>query len=166
MVVVLLLFALIHKEDVESKQRTQQKELQRLEQELKNLKQDVKKLKIVKASSAKTKKAATQTQIPTVRQAVNYPIGCEQYKPLVAQYSWPVETVMAIMYAESGCRSDALSATGDRGLMQINWVHSAKVGGDLTKLYDPATNLAVAYQIYQASGFSPWSVCRSSVRCW
>lgn len=158
LVIVLLLFALIHKEDAESKQRTQQKELQRLEQELKNLKQDVQKLKIVKASSAKTKRAATQTQIPTVRQAVNYPIGCEQYKPLVAKYSWDINVAMAVMYAESGCNPNAVSSTNDHGLFQLHGI----------PIYNPAENVAYAYNNkYLAGGWSHWTVCNVGiVDCW
>jgi soluble lytic murein transglycosylase-like protein len=87
----------------------------------------------------------------------SYPAGCDLYRPLVASYGWPVDQAMKIMSAESGCNPNALSATQDRGLFQINQCHKAKVGGDLALLYDPKTNVEVAYGIWKAQGWQPWS---------
>ena len=106
---------------------------------------------------------------PMQRDVERSPIGgnCEVYRGLVSQYSWNVETALRVMQAESGCNPNALSVTSDRGLMQINWVHSAKVGGNLDVLYDPATNIRVAYQVYQGASWSAWSVCtRGIVACY
>ena len=87
-----------------------------------------------------------------------YPIGCEKYLPLVEKYSWPVEIVLAIMYAESGCDPNAISPTNDHGLLQLHNV----------PIYDPAKNIAYAYNgKYLKGGFSHWTVCNvGKVRCW
>ena len=85
--------------------------------------------------------------------------GVEQWRGLVAQYPWDVTTVLRIMQCESG--GDPTATGGPNyGLMQVNAVHSARVGGNLSALYDPATNIRVAYDIYvDGGGFGPWS-------CW
>lgn len=90
------------------------------------------------------------------------PGNCEAYRPIVAQYGWDVSIALAVMHAESGCRPDAVSPTCDHGLMQINCVHSAKVGGNLALLNDPATNIRIAFDVYTgAHGWSPWTTFAS-----
>lgn len=84
-------------------------------------------------------------------------IGCVHYQNLVAQYGWDTRTALAVMQAESGCNPGAISHTCDRGLFQVNCVHSAKVNGNLDALFDAETNVRVAYQIYQGcSCWRPW----------
>lgn len=83
--------------------------------------------------------------------------NCAAYRGLVAQYDWPVQTAMAIMQAESGCRAitpdnSALNYDGiaDHGLMQLH-------GMNIT---DPAENIRIAYAVkYLGAGrsFTPWS---------
>ena len=143
------------------------KELEvKFEKRITALEKEVQKLKNTpKAKPTPKKVAATQPKTP-IQPAVVYPVGCEQYKPLVAQYSWDVDVAMAVMFAESGCNPNAVSRTNDHGLFQINWIHSAKVGGDLNKLYNPQINVAIAYQIYSDSGWTPWSVCGYNVNCY
>lgn len=84
--------------------------------------------------------------------------GCEQYRPLVQQYAWDSRIALAVMQAESGCNPNATSPTADRGLMQVNAVHIAKVDGDLNRLYDPVTNIRVAYSVYLSQGWQAWTV--------
>ena len=78
-------------------------------------------------------------------------------------YEWDVKTAYAICMAESGgnhlANNEGTNTDGtvDRGLMQVNSIHADMVGGDLDKLYDPKTNLDVAYSLYKAKGFQPWS---------
>lgn len=100
-----------------------------------------------------------------IAQAHSAPVAhsgnCSAYKGLVAKYNWNVNTAMAIMQAESGCNTAAISPTCDHGLMQINCVHRDMVGGDLNKLHDPATNIRVAYAIYSGGGWSPWTTYTS-----
>lgn len=91
--------------------------------------------------------------------------GVEQWRSLVSSYFPGEESyALAIMKCESGGRSDATgyntNGSTDRGLFQINSIHSAKVGGDLSALYDPATNMRVAAQIRNGSGWGAWSCSR------
>lgn len=91
--------------------------------------------------------------------------GCEAYKHLVDQYDWDTNTALAVMRAESGCNPSATNKANrngsvDRGLFQVNSVHKAKVG-NLDDLYDPATNVRIAYRVYQGSGWKAWSVYNS-----
>lgn len=86
--------------------------------------------------------------------------NCEEYRGLVAQYSWNVNVAMAVMRAESSCNPSAHNTTdnhgvcmGSFGLFQIS-CHSGAV-------YDPAQNVAIAYQKYSARGWQPWGVCTS-----
>lgn len=83
--------------------------------------------------------------------------GCERYKSVFEQYQWNVHTALAICQAESGGNVYALSPTRDRGLMQINSVHADKVDYDLNKLYNPYTNIRVAYTVYLSQGWHGWS---------
>lgn len=81
---------------------------------------------------------------------------CAAYRGLVAQYDWPVDTAMAVMQAESGCRAitpDNSAANydhiADHGLFQLH-------GIDVT---DPAENIRIAYTVkYVGAGrsFTPW----------
>lgn len=65
---------------------------------------------------------------------------------------------LIIALHESGYRLDAVSPTGDYGVMQINcYWHKAKVSGDCTKYFDLETNLRVAKQIYDNRGWNAWA---------
>lgn len=87
------------------------------------------------------------------------PTSVEKWRPLVAKYfpANEVNNALKIMKAESGGNPNALSPTQDRGLMQINQCHSAKVGGNLNALFNPETNVKVAYQIWKSSGWRAWT---------
>lgn len=79
-------------------------------------------------------------------------VGCAAYRGLVAQYAWPVNTMMAIMQAESGCRANAISplnydGLSDYGLFQIHGEY----------ILDPAANIARAYGKYTSQGLHAWS---------
>lgn len=97
---------------------------------------------------------STKSQIPvatppaTAAVAVPTPsTGCSGYLPLIEQYNWPVNTMYAIMQAESSCNPYAYNSSGCYGLFQL-------YGQDIT---DPAANIAAAYQIYLSQGLSAWS---------
>lgn len=114
-----------------------------------------------------TKQAEADKQALEAQKAVEVPVvvsnrvftsGVEQWRALTAKYfGSEVDYALRIMQCESGGNSGALSHTGDRGLMQVNHVHAAKVGGNLDLLYDPETNLRVAKQIRDGSGWAAWS---------
>lgn len=119
----------------------------------------------------KPKVDQTPAPAPKVAQAAPAaPIagGCEQYRPIVAKYGWDVRTAMAVMQQESTmngipCNNMAANLNdnhmswagcmGSFGLFQINCSHG--------RLYDPEANIATAYKMYQASGWSPWSAYTS-----
>lgn len=99
--------------------------------------------------------AATPSQpAPSQPAAVN---GCANYTSLFAQYAWDVHTALAICQAESGGIVTAVSPTLDYGLMQVSHVHADMVSFNLAALFDPATNIRVAYQIYTGSGWHAWT---------
>lgn len=84
------------------------------------------------------------------------PVGCSNYRYLVEQYDWNVSIAMAVMQAESGCNSEAsnwndrhATCTGSFGLFQLACFWTSNP-------YDPATNVAKAYEIYSRSGWRPW----------
>src|SRR3990167_3981248 len=105
--VALLLFVLIRSGDQEAKIRTldqrqvkQGEEFQKeLDKRFDKLEKDIQQLKKAKVLST-TKTSQTATIQPPQQPAVRLSSSCEQYRPLVAQYNWPVDIVLAIMYAE------------------------------------------------------------------
>lgn len=89
--------------------------------------------------------------------------GPGDYDALFQKYfgsEW--QTAKAVCMAESGLNPTALSRTSDYGLCQINQVHRRRVGGDLTRLFDPETNIRVASDIRRDNGgWHPWTVYRT-----
>lgn len=111
-----------------------------------------------KASTPKpTQSPQIQTAVATPPSTATFSSGCSTYDSLFRQYAWDVTVAEAICQAESGGNPYALSQTADRGLMQINAVHADMVNFDLSVLYNPTENIAVAYKLYSADGWSPWS---------
>lgn len=105
----------------------------------------------------KLEEAAQATKVATQKvatQVVSYNI--EQWRPIVAKYPWPVEEAMLTMTRESGGNPRAVSATDDHGLFQIH--------NGLTNygpaIYDPETNVQIAYKMYAARGWRPWYAVR------
>lgn len=84
---------------------------------------------------------------------------------LVNNYDWNKNIAYAVCMAESGGNPLAKNLTdnhmswagcmGSFGLFQINCSHG--------QLYDPVKNVAVAYQMYQSSGWQPWSAYNNGV---
>jgi soluble lytic murein transglycosylase-like protein len=63
-----------------------------------------------------------------------------------------------VAYCESRFDPAAVSPDGANfGVMQVNKIHAAKVGGDLALLLEPKINLEVAHQIWLDQGWKPWS---------
>jgi hypothetical protein len=71
--------------------------------------------------------------------------------------AWPddYETAMCIATLESGLEPTAIDATGTyAGLFQIAWrLHRQS----FAEMLDPALNIAMARQLYDASGWAPWA---------
>lgn len=95
---------------------------------------------------------ATQTaQVQTVAQ------GCDSYRKVFDSYAWNVNTAIAICKAESNGNTNAISPSQDRGLMQINAIHADMVNYNLNALYNPVTNISVAYRVYLSQGWYGWT---------
>lgn len=88
--------------------------------------------------------------------------GCESYRPLLEKYDWNVNTAMAVMQAESGCRVNAYNGansngSNDAGLFQINSIHvQSGLISDQAR-FEPSANVKAAFAIYLGSGWSAWS---------
>jgi hypothetical protein len=87
---------------------------------------------------------------------------------VVRAYDWNVHIAYAICMAESGGiphkNNAGLNRDGsvDYGLMQINSIHADMVGGNLPSLYDPATNMRIAYRLSKGgTDWTPWSTFNS-----
>jgi soluble lytic murein transglycosylase-like protein len=82
--------------------------------------------------------------------------------PAKPPYNWDVRTAYAICMAESRGNPNAIghnrNGTDDRGLMQVNSIHADLVGGNLSVLYDPATNIKIAYSLsHEGKNWTAWS---------
>lgn len=159
---------------IEREQKTKTEFEQKLQEQIKTneqIKQENDKLKTEVQAKAERKEAervalakqAEQAKKPALSAGGASYAGagnCEAYRSLVSQYNWNVNTAMKVMQAESTCNAMAHNTTdnhgvcmGSFGLFQIS-CHSGAV-------YDPAQNIAIAYQKYQARGWQPWGVCTS-----
>ncbi|MEO0289598.1 MAG: transglycosylase SLT domain-containing protein [candidate division WOR-3 bacterium] len=72
---------------------------------------------------------------------------------------------IAIARAESGMREEAINVNHngslDIGIFQINSVHWKKEGCSPKELFDAYKNVDCAYKIWQASGWSAWTVAKN-----
>lgn len=84
------------------------------------------------------------------------PSSCAGYRALVSQYNWPVDTMLAIMQAESGCRADAVSPPNSDGLRDYGLF---QIHGEA--IMDPAANVARAYGKYTSQGLRAWTTWTS-----
>lgn len=120
---------------------------------------------------AKVEEVKTPVETPP-EPVATHPIGCEHYRHLVQQYDWNVEVAIRIMQAESSCNPYSV---GDN--YPINGLHAPSCGlfqirtlpGRPTceELKNPEVNIAWANRLYQANGYSPWSVCNNGIaRCY
>ena len=81
---------------------------------------------------------------------------------LLSACSWPLEEAYSVFWCESGGDWGAVS-NGNWGGLQINEIHAARVGGDLSLLLVPEINVAVACAIYEDWGsWNPWA-CKPEV---
>ena len=87
----------------------------------------------------------------------------------ICTFDWDCQTALAVARAESGMRCDAQNVNRsnslDAGLFQINSVHLRK-GWRIGDLLNCRQNTEYAFEIYQGSGWSAWSVCKNGkVNC-
>jgi soluble lytic murein transglycosylase-like protein len=83
-------------------------------------------------------------------------------RDLALQVGWPadqVDELLSVAWCESRFRVEA-NGWGALGLMQIMPFWFESVGIDPAQAFDPATNLKVAYHIYQndlKNGYDEWA---------
>ena len=89
---------------------------------------------------------------PTPVRAI-WPPAVERWRSLVAGYAWDLEEALSVIACESGGLA-VQSYTGGPyfGLFQL-WEGHFLPGEDWR---DGATNIAVAYRVWAASGWDPW----------
>jgi len=110
------------------------------------------------------------------RQAIqvqNKEFNTEEYIKQV--FGKDAQVALAVSFAESGRRCNAV---GDGGLQfyKDGTLYGASYGvfqirhlkgrPDPSVLLDCKGNIDFAFQVYQSSGWYPWSVCRSKVKCY
>ncbi len=86
--------------------------------------------------------------------------GVERWRGAVETYFPPgaVDTALCLMWFESKGDPNALSYANSRGLMQIHAPSWADVYGvTYNALYDPATNLRIAADLYLKDGWVHWN---------
>ena len=98
------------------------------------------------------------TPVPQVEPAAAPPpqapaASYSSLEELVCSYGWNCSWALSVMYCESGGNPDAYSPYGPYiGLFQLHASHGSN-------LFDPATNVAVAYSVYLSSGPAAWGAC-------
>lgn len=75
---------------------------------------------------------------------------------ICARFTTNCAAAVRVARCESTLNPRAYNA-GNYGLFQINAVHARRVSGDLTSLYDAATNVRVAHAIWSEQGWRPWA---------
>jgi hypothetical protein len=104
---------------------------------------------------------------PAARVAETVPIGptvvsvaysgrCAQWEQTALDAGWTLAqwpTVDRVMWCESKCEPDAYNRSSASGLMQLlrRWFAPGQ------DPFDPATNLAVALEVWHAQGWRAWS---------
>jgi len=123
--------------------------------------------------------AKKPAQAPVVAQATNpapvrasYSGGdCNQWRSILAQYSWNVDVAVNVCNAESGGNPNNdnpgdyhATCYGSRGLFQIGCDSTSNYAG----MFDPYANIAQAYALYSNRGWQPWgfTTCRYKVACY
>jgi soluble lytic murein transglycosylase-like protein len=86
---------------------------------------------------------------------------------LINQYNWNAKLMYAIMMAESGGNPNIVNKRdyhrssncyGSYGAFQIGCGWFGKYGLTKENVFDPATNIRVAYEIFKTQGLRAWGV--------
>lgn len=114
-----------------------------------------------RARAAASAQSAANAQNSAPKRSYASTGGVERWRSLVASYfGGETDYALRIMACESGGNPNASSPTNDHGLMQINWPSHYNKVSSLNDLYDPATNIRVAKQIRDGSGWRAWTCSR------
>lgn len=100
---------------------------------------------------------------------------CTEYTSLIESYDWDVSTAMQICRDESNGNPSAINwadkhrdkygnviCVSSQGLMQVACIHPSTYGYALEDLQDPVKNVAIAYKIYEESGWCPWATYKGA----
>ena len=95
---------------------------------------------------------------------VKSPQGCDDFLDIVEKYNWDTRIALAIMEAESHCKTDAVGDTWviggvyapSCGLMQVRTISEWR--GTCDELKEPEFNINKAYTIYTQQGWHAWSM--------
>lgn len=80
---------------------------------------------------------------------------------LICQYDWDWWTALSVARCESGVDLYAYADSGDsKGVFQLHYIHAARWRDYWEGVYDPAWNIAHAYEMWTGSGWGPWSCAR------
>ena len=99
----------------ETETKTQTERIEELKTENQNLKNDIEAEK-KRADARVEQRLANEKQI-AYKPPVKATGGCEQYRDMVSQYDWDINTALFVMSKESGCNPNAISRTNDHGLL-------------------------------------------------
>jgi hypothetical protein len=99
--------------------------------------------------------ATSQVLPPPPTLYVDPGASCGRWWPLAVDQGWPEDQLPkldAVMWCESRCEPRAYNRSGASGLMQVlkSWAPDRD-------LFDPATNLAVALDVWHRQGWRAWS---------
>lgn len=70
------------------------------------------------------------------------------------------QKALSVVRCESSFNAGTVGAAGERGLFQIHPVHIPYLqdrGMTWDSMFDPASNIAYAYDLYSRSGWGPWT---------
>lgn len=96
-------------------------------------------------------------------------VDCELARKIISRYDWNVTVAYQVMVAESSCDAHTqnyndyhrfANCYGSFGLFQINCARG--------KVFNAEENVAIAYSMWKASGWKPWSAttCKYKVKCY
>lgn len=128
------------------------------------------------SSTSTTERTAVDVEVspttkgPTATSAAADGARCPTWWDTARAMGWPEDSLPIldeVMWNESRCQPDVISATNDYGLLQINWAtwsHMVRdIGYTKQDLLVPAVNLLIGRLVYQIAadagyrcGFSPW----------
>lgn len=95
----------------------------------------------------------------------------QQWRPLLEQYDWPVETALRVIACESEGKAAVWNreGSGAHGLFQLlGWEAKAFELYGVWSVADPEVNVGVAHYLYRAGGnrFNTRIGWSASAHCW
>ena len=79
---------------------------------------------------------------------------------LISSYPWPQDEAYHIMICESSGNAGASNSANSIGLFQIHYPSHWDKVESLEALFDPTTNVHVAFHLWEDQGWEPWSDSR------